>query len=68
MGKGGQHNATELAPGLYYGPPIGEAAVESNVTLSNGTRILFSSRGGSRRLWDAQGWLQLCDVWKVILA
>lgn len=62
---GGNAGATELAPGLFYGLPIGGAAVKVDATLSSGKRITFNGRGGSTRLWATQGWLGLCDGWKV---
>ena len=66
--EGGKACATELAPGLFYGLNMGGAAVEVDATLSSGRRIAFSGRGGSTRLWVTEGWLGLCDGWKVIRA
>lgn len=63
---GGNTGVTELAPGLFYGLPMGGAAVKVDATLSSGKRITFNGRGGSTRLWATQGWLGLCDGWKVI--
>lgn len=65
---GGNTGATELAPGLFYGLPMGGAAVKVDATLSSGKRITFEGRGGSTRLWATQGWLGLCDGWKVVRA
>ncbi|KAK0513950.1 hypothetical protein JMJ35_003672 [Cladonia borealis] len=66
--EGGKAGATELAPGLFYGLNMGGAAVEVDATLSSGRRIAFSGRGGSTRLWATEGWLAICEGWKVIRA
>ena len=66
--EGGKASATELAPGLFYGLNMGGAAVEVDATLSSGRRIAFSGRGGSTRLWATEGWLAICEGWKVIRA
>ena len=66
--EGGKKDATELAPGLYYGLAMGGAAVEADATLSSGRRIAFSDRGGHTRLWATEGWLKICDGWRVIRA
>ncbi|KUJ20446.1 uncharacterized protein LY89DRAFT_578802 [Mollisia scopiformis] len=66
--EGGNAKATELSPGMFYALPMGGAAVEVDATLGSGRRIVFSGRGGSTRLWATEGWLKICDGWKVIRA
>ncbi|KAH6869497.1 hypothetical protein B0T10DRAFT_418517 [Thelonectria olida] len=62
---GGKPDATEISPGLFYGLSMGGAEVDVDATLSSGRRIAFKGRGGSTRLWAAEGWLKLCEGWKV---
>ncbi|KXH56089.1 hypothetical protein CSAL01_10630 [Colletotrichum salicis] len=65
---GGNPDATEVSPGLYYGLSMGGADVNVDATLSSGRRITFKGRGGSTRLWATDGWLKLCEGWKVFRA
>ncbi|GJC90834.1 diels-Alderase ccsF [Colletotrichum liriopes] len=65
---GGKPDATEISPGLHYGLSMGGADVNVDATLSSGRRIAFKGRGGSTRLWATDGWLKLCEGWKVFRA
>ncbi|KAI0452052.1 hypothetical protein F5B21DRAFT_356478 [Xylaria acuta] len=66
--EGGNKDASEISPGLFYSVPVAGGAVEVDTTLPSGKRMSFKGRGGSTRLWAKESWLKISESWLAIRA